>query len=348
MFFVRDIKGLTGLRGYAALMVCLHHYNYRKSGTLFYDIVAKGDWGVIVFFVLSGFVLAYVYQDWFKSGLQKSDFIHFMRLRLARVYPLHLVMLILWGLLILYGRIAITENDTLYTFLLNLTLTHAWGFTPTLSWNLPSWSISSELFCYLLFPLLIVLVRNKPIYLLIFVMVVLLIEPFYHPYAYMVKFFMDAMHLNFVVHQFEYGVSLVDWFCTFAFGVVSFCLFDRRTLGGVLPEVLFLCGVGIFIYIYSINLSDNDVIRVIITFASALIIASVFYDSRLAAVILGNPLAVFLGLISYALYLSHIILKQVMSLSWPMWAYVSSALLVATFIHYFFEKPCRNWLRSVK
>ena len=345
---MRDIKGLTGLRGYAALMVCLHHYNYRKSGTLFYDIVAKGDWGVIVFFVLSGFVLAYVYQDWFKLGLHKSDFTHFIRLRLARVYPLHLIMLLLWGLLILCGRIAITENDSPYTFILNLTLTHAWGFTPSLSWNLPSWSISSEFFCYLLFPLLIVLVRSKTIYLLLFVMVLLLIEPFYHPYVYLLKFLMTSLHLKFVVHQFEYGVSLVDWFCTFSFGVLTFCLVDRRSVGRVIPEVLFVCGGGIFLYLFSINLSDNDIIRVVITLASASIIAAVYYDSRLADIILGNAFAVFLGFISYALYLSHIILKQVMSLSWPMWAYLTSALLVASFIHYFFEKPCRNWLRSRK
>jgi len=342
---VKDIKGLTGLRGYAALMVCLHHFNYRKSGTLFFDIVAKGDWGVIVFFVLSGFVLAYVYQEWFKPGFKITEYYRFIRLRLARVYPLHLLMLLLWGLFIVYGRIAVTDNDTPFTFFLNLTLTHAWGFTRSLSWNLPSWSISSEFFCYLLFPFLMLLARLGRGYIVL-LMAFSLVEPLYHPYAHFVKLIMDSFNLIFAVHQFEYGVSLIDWFCTFAFGVFIFLLLQGRNLLGGLRELFFMLGCGLFFYVFSAGLSDNDEIRLLISLASALFIVSAYYEGKLAVLVFGNPVAVFLGLISYALYLSHIILQQVMSPSWPLWLHVICALIVSSAIHYLFERPCRSWLRS--
>lgn len=343
---MKDIKALTGLRGYAALMVCLHHYNYRLTGSWFYDVVGKGDWGVIIFFVLSGFILAYVYQGWFRQGWNGAEFVRFMRLRLARVYPLHLLTLLLWSLLILLGRIQLTEADTPYTFLLNLTLTHAWGFTPSISWNQPSWSISSEFFCYLLFSSVIMATRNVPLYLRLLLMLALLVEPLYHPYAMGVKAVMDRLHLKFAVHQFEYGISLVDWFCTFVFGMLSYSLVAQRSGGRWFADILVLTGLCLLGWGVAINLTDNGHIRVMVTLAAALMIVGIYLESRIGDVLIGNRFAVFLGDISYALYLSHILLRQVLNKAWPMWGQVLAAITVAALLHYVFERPCRDWLRK--
>ena len=345
--FMRDIKALTGLRGYAALMVCLHHYNYKKSGTWFFDLVAKGDWGVIVFFVLSGFILAYVYQDWFRKGWNRTEYFRFLRLRFARVYPLHLLTLLLWLLLVALGRIGLGDNDTPYTFGLNLMLLHAWGFTPSISWNQPSWSISSEFFCYLLFSMVIVASRKLHSGAKLILMVFLLLEPMYHPYAYLVMLVFHKLGIKFVIHQFDYGISVVDWFCTFAFGMLTFLVVKARPARKTLAELLVVMGLVLLGYGVAVNMSESGQIRVLVTFASALIIAGIHMESRVGDLLIGNRVAVFLGDVSYALYLSHIMLRQILNKSWPMWAQVLAALAVAAVLHYGFEKPCRNWLRSL-
>lgn len=343
---MKDIKGLTGLRGYAALMVCLHHYNYRLTGNWFYTLVSKGSWGVIVFFVLSGFILAYVYQNWFRQGWDGSEYIRFMRLRLARVYPLHLLTLLLWGLLILLGRIQLTESETAYTFLLNLTLTHAWGFTPSISWNQPSWSISTEFFCYLLFAPVLMLIRCMPLYLRLLCMAFFLVEPLYHPYAMLVVSIMSNLHVKITIHQFEYGISLVDWFSTFAFGMLTFLLVAKYNAARWFAECAVLMGFAILSWCLAVDLDDSGQIRVMVTLAAALIIAGIYLESGVGDVFIGNKIAVFLGDISYALYLSHILLRQVLKHSWPMWSHVLAALVVAALLHYLFERPCRDWLRK--
>lgn len=342
---MRDIRALTGLRGYAALMVCLHHLNYRLTGNWFYYLAGKGDWGVIVFFVLSGFILAYVYRGWFANGCSGVEYFRFMRLRLARIYPLHLLTLLLWGGMILIGRILPTENETIFTFLLNLTLTHAWGFTPSISWNQPSWSISSEFFCYLLFPLVLVFARKVKSSVRILIMILLLLETYFHFYAILIKVVTNHYHLKYAVHQFGYGISLIDWFCTFTFGMLSFALIANRNAGRCLAETLVVLGLGLLAGFVAYNVEHGGQVRVMVSFIASLIIVGIYFESRIGNAFFGNRFAVFLGDISYALYLSHILLQQFV-IRWPMWSQVLAAISVAALLHYFFERPCRDWLRK--
>jgi len=155
----REIVPLTSLRGLAAMAVVAHHLVPKLEG-LFpgrtFDTFDRGYLGVDVFFVLSGFVIAYNYADRIRS---RADYRAFLGYRLARIYPLHLATLV-GVVLMVHGaqalglhiwrpeRYALDEH-----LLLHLTLTHAWGFEEGLRFNLPSWSISAEWFAYLLFPL---------------------------------------------------------------------------------------------------------------------------------------------------------------------------------------------------
>jgi peptidoglycan/LPS O-acetylase OafA/YrhL len=132
---MKDIKALTGIRGFASVWVCVHHYAYSTLGAedrgLPLNFLTQGHWGVIIFFVLSGFILSYVYASWFTIPFTSSDYLKFIKLRIARVYPLHLATLIMWLIACLLGFIGFNSNDSLYTFVLNLLLVHAWGFTPS-------------------------------------------------------------------------------------------------------------------------------------------------------------------------------------------------------------------------
>ncbi|MCC8395125.1 acyltransferase [Paraburkholderia sp. MMS20-SJTR3] len=159
---MQKINNLTGLRAFAALLVVIHHFA-DNEGVLPLGIVHLVDnwvWGVDIFFVLSGFILAYTYLPSRSVTFGWADYRSFIVKRFARVYPLHLLTFLLFvGLWFAAKRVGheFAHNEVDYTArtaLENVLLVHAWGLDKKLSWNFVSWSISAEWFAYLfLFPL---------------------------------------------------------------------------------------------------------------------------------------------------------------------------------------------------
>ena len=155
------IKPLTSLRFLFALMVYgshlgfLEHSKSNISSSIYNYILAEGSIGVSFFFILSGFILAYNYQDSIlkKQKTKKSFYIA----RFARIYPLHILTFI-----ISLKLSPISSNIQLWfsQAIANISLTQA--FIPLesfyFSFNWPSWSISDEMFFYMVFPFLILLI----------------------------------------------------------------------------------------------------------------------------------------------------------------------------------------------
>src|SRR5436190_15498959 len=85
-------EALDGLRGVCAVMVVLFHgaFNSHLHDLL---LIQRGWLFVDFFFVLSGFIIADVYGEKIRQGV---DFIQFVALRLGRLYPLHLFVLSLY------------------------------------------------------------------------------------------------------------------------------------------------------------------------------------------------------------------------------------------------------------
>ena len=153
-----QLDALTGARGLAAWFVVLYHIRLAASAALpapFMSVLAKGYLAVDLFFVLSGFVMWLTYAATFREkGLAAAP--DFLWRRLARIYPLHIAVL---GATLAYAlalTLAGKANAAQYPFAelpLHVILIQNWGFTPRLSWNDPSWSISTEMAAYLLLPL---------------------------------------------------------------------------------------------------------------------------------------------------------------------------------------------------
>ncbi len=159
MSTVRPIPALTVIRGLAAWWVVLYHFKEEIpgiAGTPLFRFMSHGYLAVDLFFELSGFVLALNYAKLFQT-VRWADSMRFFGLRLARIYPLHIFMLMVF----LLNPIAITlfsasgylgyRYDPTY-FGLSLVLMQNWGFTPDIAWNAPAWSLSTEWAAYLLFP----------------------------------------------------------------------------------------------------------------------------------------------------------------------------------------------------
>lgn len=108
---------------------------------------------VDLFFVVSGFVIA---RQYFGRVGDTASIGRFLWRRLARIYPLHLATLAFYVVLAvaLHFGIARTDNPARYPFSdlpAQLLLLHAFD-GERLTFNFPSWSLSAEMFCYVLFP----------------------------------------------------------------------------------------------------------------------------------------------------------------------------------------------------
>ncbi|MDB5541296.1 MAG: acyltransferase [Devosia sp.] len=145
---------LDGLRGVAACVVAAYHLQifYYNGLSDFYGGVAGWffRWGwtfVDLFFVISGYIFAHVYSGGtaLRNGRQLGDF---AVARIARLYPLHLTMLLIVAVLD-WGR----PENTIPIFLCHLFMLQ--GLVPGADAGFvgPSWSISVEMLCYFLFAL---------------------------------------------------------------------------------------------------------------------------------------------------------------------------------------------------
>jgi peptidoglycan/LPS O-acetylase OafA/YrhL len=164
---VEHLPSLTPLRGIATLSVVLFPFCWRfphlHPGD--YGIVREGYLVVDVFFVLSGFVISHVYKDIFASECTCRGYCDFLKARIARIYPLHLAMLMVFLAAVALERAAIrltgghvgpvplTGERSVAGLFANLAMLQGlWA--RGLSWDNPAWSISLEFIAYLPFPLL--------------------------------------------------------------------------------------------------------------------------------------------------------------------------------------------------
>jgi peptidoglycan/LPS O-acetylase OafA/YrhL len=159
---------LNGWRGICALLVALFHLNAYGH---FYELpLIRGAWlAVDFFFVLSGFIISYRYIDRLGSLLEIRSFI--IR-RFGRLWPLQAsVLMVFVGLelvrlvLLKFGAFSADQaafsNNTLSSLSTNLFLVHSLGVHDRLTWNAPSWSISTEFYTYLFFAAFVLLFRNS-------------------------------------------------------------------------------------------------------------------------------------------------------------------------------------------
>ncbi len=158
MALPKEIRPLTGLRGVAALYVMGFHYSIGLGfSSHFATLMSHGYLAVDLFFCLSGFVMALSYGDMFAGNWSSATYFRFIGRRIARVYPLYLVVTVAAFALVVIGWPGTTASSGLslaLAFALNLAMVQVWGFTD--SFDGAAWSLSAEWAAYLIFPLLLV------------------------------------------------------------------------------------------------------------------------------------------------------------------------------------------------
>ena len=145
---------LTGIRCFAASLVLLLHAG-QAVGLTDLPIISRGDLGVDLFFLLSGYIIAYVYAANFRRP-SVQEFARFMWHRFARLYPAHIAVLIMMAIglaLATQFNLPLDDRDafTAKNFIKAVFLVQAWGTDLHIGWNAVSWSVSAEWFAYLCF-----------------------------------------------------------------------------------------------------------------------------------------------------------------------------------------------------
>ena len=294
-----EIESLTGLRFIASMWVLLYHIGEVLLKNLFPDfwktyykvLFHGGAMGVDLFFVLSGFVIAYNYFDRFAST-EKSNYFDFLFKRFARIYPVHLATLLF---LIPLGMIMVGDAlffGTLLNLFKNLFLLQA--IVPPAAWNIVSWSISCEWLAYSCFPILVMLfgklnTRRQMLMALAVLYIVSL-----------------AMFTGFAINNFPF-THPVYWLlriaCEFTAGVLLFKIWQLRGNNEFSQwfKILLVPSLTLVILLLS-HIPISFVIIVPFLFLTVYLIAT---DQYFLNKFLARPSITYGGRISYSLYMVH-------------------------------------------
>lgn len=156
------LNGVQYLRGYAAILVVINHlwphngYIYKKLN--FENI---GGFGVDIFFVISGFIMAYTLNDFTKKNNHLAAY-EFIKKRVERIYPLYFVILapsfIIYVLKCMYGSSNFSIATVLGSVLLLPSFNNSESYHMIMS---PAWTLVYEMFFYVTLSLIIAISKSK-------------------------------------------------------------------------------------------------------------------------------------------------------------------------------------------
>lgn len=301
------LPALDSLRGLAALGVVLWHYGAHFDAQpmrwLFMPAYNAGFFLVDFFFVLSGYVLTKAYL----TPVRRRSAGRNIALRIARLYPLHLAMLIVTAALLgLLGDAQVPPsfelgvNDARH-FVLNLMMLNQTGLQDGWSFNTPSWSISTEFVINVAFLLLISLSLKSRVYVAI---VLLAAFAFWRLAIYPVGgkpgMIMGLLDPN-----------LARCAIGFFAGVLLHILLNRVDLARILrsthalASIPLIVGIALFtVLLVSSHRHPPNWHYIVSVGLSAGCVAAATFDSPATRLLAMRPL-VALGTISYSVYLTH-------------------------------------------
>ncbi|MFJ2684514.1 acyltransferase family protein [Pseudomonas sp. NPDC087342] len=365
------LDSLTSLRFFAAAMIVLGH-THGAFGSFGLATTLSLAQGVSFFFVLSGFILAYNYP----SLSTAAEIGGFLKARIARIWPAHIAAIVLLYLLTSSLNLgALSHLQAGFTALANLFLIQS--LIPLrdvfLTFNGVAWSISTEMFFYLTFPLLITsIIPGWKAKLLFISFIVALFLGFSIAWnipaddASSQVSMMGLLYVNPLVRLLEFFAGILacgayqkiranaDGKPTSLFSVVE-CLTVALAIGAMwlTPKLTTFLGmhgvIGTALNYYLIKSGS-------FVFFALLIVAFALGKGILSRA-LSNPLLVLLGEISFSLYLVHMTLFQWYVANEPYFsniplyirgpAFWLLALGTAFLMQRAIENPCRKLILSI-
>lgn len=351
----QTIRSLTGIRGLAALYVVVYHSIIFDNPNTRYNIIRHGYLAVDLFFVLSGFVMAMSYNRMFADGFDTRNYVVFLIRRLARVYPLYLLMTLLVGLLLpLVAPDQFRDFPPSWgVFIANLLMVQAWGLTGNVVAS--SWSISTEWAAYLVFPALAGLAlfsRQVIVTITCAAALVLLLALSLAPTPSVRYWRSGPLDISWVGSL----LPLVRCFAEFTLGLVAFAATGHSLVRSALRRWFVAAAVSAVV-LGLLTLRGSDF--AVVTLFPVLIVSLAVGQGPVQTVLGWGPVFI-LGEISYAIYLMHpespFLARPLVGWMVP-WVGLENARIAgaatvllagAWLLHVLVEKPARGAVRRLE
>jgi len=275
------IPELNSLRFFAAIAIVIFHFGKWSipfNEGFLNNYALSFNLAVSFFFVLSGFIMATVYNN-LKTFSFKETFKFYLK-RFVRIVPLYILALLLTALFI-------NQDFSLTEFFLSLFFIQAWTSEYALSLNFTGWSLAVEMFFYLLFPFIFPIIANrKKLFEFTFI-------------------FWALSNLTiFILLSSNYDIAFIKYFPLlhlneFLIGIYAGLVYLK---GINKKEFLFFLGSFIFLFFYLPLIPEFNAAHhngLLAPIFAILILGA----SKLKTIILSNKLLVKLGDASYGIYI---------------------------------------------
>ncbi len=331
--------------------------------------------GVSFFFVLSGFILTYVYGE--LKGWKAT--LKFLSARIARVWPVFFVTEVVAYLIVSNCIIAKSPLGIATTVVSHFCMLHGWIPISMhyFALNAPSWSISTEFFFYLAFPLLLLNLRRQwltkvllvamlPLSLILICNLCGVAE---HPAQGKVSSH-GLMYINPLSRLFEFYCGMLVCLIVTKFGAANVNLqlpVQRTKLLFTFCEILAFVWIAVVIantnqWLSLAKIDPHSALGQYLLYSGNLLgygalITAVAIRRGYASKALSIPFFVFLGEVSYSVYLWHyplillylkhsaLLLTMPRTLRYGLFWTILIAISSITFL--WVEKPCRRILRQL-
>lgn len=351
------IASLTGLRWFAALAVFFSHTLVVPTvPPIIQNFAFNGYMGVTIFFVLSGFIIMTTYGEVLQTPNSKK-LKYFYIARFARIYPLYLTALVFATV------ISFVNKEKPIEFWLHLFSLQAWNSDVSVAFGLngPGWSIGVELFFYLLFPMILLLLGrvlwNKTG--LIIISVILISSMF------LTALYFDVNNLGLLdssnpdsAHRWIYRNPIFRM-GDFLLGIIAsqyYFLYRLKKLSPKVGTYLTLLG-GLLIIFFMWRIPSEGAMRWDFVFAipaAALVLGLALSPKSIIGTFLGAKPLVMLGEISFAFYIFHTLIfpTNTFQTGFNFWTvalyllYLSGFCIFCWGVYKLIETPSRVWIRN--
>jgi peptidoglycan/LPS O-acetylase OafA/YrhL len=295
-----------------------------------YALIRGGYLAVTTFFVLSGFVLtrSYAATDWTRNNV-----LRYGAGRFARIYPVYALSLCVVAPFIAEDS---TPGKAQLVAAHGLLLQGWMGHLPV-SWNTPAWSLSCEMFFYLAFPLAAFWIQRANWINTVVV-------------AAFACCLTRLMWRVGVSDEIKPLVHLSD----FLMGIAAACAYGMLSRPGAraprgawlyLPGFALAAALIAFPQALPSSIDLNSALRPL----NALLLIGLALGGGLLARALSNPVAVYLGKSSYAMYILHVPLLWWYQRLWrgfSLAGYLTLVIGVSALVYLCLEEPANRWLRA--
>lgn len=351
-----EIKSLTGVRGLAAVYVIIFHwygvFSHKKPlpiNDYLAVFIGHGYLSVDLFFVLSGFLLSLTSSANFNNHLSKSDYKAFMYKRFSRIFPLYIVVTLLYFLLF--------HSGDFESLIVNLTLLQGIFHFSNDSLISPGWSLTNEWVVYFFFPIafyFIWKIRNKAWMLLMAsVIIFIAICTFRNAFLNWGNYYYLYKNQGFYpVISFTRGpASFLRTIAAYLLGIFAYLSFER-----IKQQVVFVKYLAIPLFVL-LFFKKTDIL-IILSMPFFIVYIT---ERNMINRFLSSKAAYFLGLISYSLYVNHFLfiesfdkVLKILGINLNNYLIISfcyvaiGTLAFSTITYYVIEKPAAKYLKKMR